>query len=96
MLAGVLLHMVKAAGPVDRAANRFPHGQGLVAGMMDHAVPFVDVPHVDAAQGAVVGGLSAALGIEGGTVQHHVPRLFVGGAGQHRGVKLPHKGVLIV
>ena len=56
----------------------------------------MNVQNVNAAQRAVVGALSAALGVEGGAVQHHPPRLFVGGAVQHRGVEPAQERVLIV
>ena len=72
------------------------HGQRLVAGVIDHAVRLMNVQNINAAQRAVVGALSAALGVEGGAVQHHPPRLFVGGAVQHRGVEPAQERVLIV
>ena len=96
MLAGVLLHVVKAALPVDLASDGLAHGQRLVAGVIDHAVRLMNVQNINAAQRAVVGALSAALGVEGGAVQHHPPRLFVGGAVQHRGVEPAQERVLIV
>ena len=96
MLAGVLLHVVKAALPVDLAGDGLAHGQRLVAGVIDHAVRLMNVPYINAAQRAVVGALSAALGVEGGAVQPHPPRLFVGGAVQHRGVEPAQERVLIV
>ena len=43
MLSGVLLHMVKAAGPVDFPVDGLPLGQSPVAGVENHPVPLVDI-----------------------------------------------------
>ena len=96
MLAGVLLHVVESPGPVDAAGDGLSHGEGPVAGVIDDAVLFVDIQHLRLTQGAVIGALSAALGIEGGAVEDQLPLLLVGGAVQHRGLKLAEKGILIV
>ena len=97
VLAGVLLHMVKAAGPVDGAVDGGPHGQGPVAGVEHQAVPLLDVQHRRAAQVAVVRRLAAALRVKGRAVQGHkicVP--LAGPAVGDDGVELLQKCVPVI
>ena len=87
MLAGVLLHFVKAPVPVDAAGNgcagRGGSGQDIHR-MPDDARLLVDVRHpqhraVRQGQRAPVGGLTAALRVEHRAVQRNAPAagLFV-------------------
>ena len=96
VLAGVLLHMIEAARPVDMAADLRAHRQLTVAQVGDDAVLLVYVQHPGIPQRAVVGGLSAALGIEGGTVQHHRKAALHSPAGLHHGGEVLQKGVFVV
>ena len=86
MLAGVLLHMVEAPRPVDVAADLRAYGQRPVAQVGDDTVLLMYIQHAGLAQRAVVGGLTAALGIEGGTVECD------GKAALHRLTGLHHGG----
>ena len=96
VLAGVLLHVVKAALPVDLAVYGFAHGQGFVAGVDDHAVLFLHIAHLGLAQCPQVAGLAAALGVECGAVQHHGEAFFQRLAGYDGGVKCGEKRIVVV
>ena len=96
MLAGVLLHVVEPAGPVDAPGDGLPNFHSLVAGVENDPVLLVDVGDGRASQSAVVCGLSAALGVKGSAVQHHFEAVFGLLTGQDRGGELLHEGVLIV
>ena len=85
VLAGVLLHVVETAGPVDGAGNGLADFHFFFAGVENHAAFFMDVRHGNAVHRAVVGRLSAALGIESGAVQHHFEPVLSLFTGQHRG-----------
>ena len=90
VLPGVLLHVVKAAGPVDFAGDRGPGFHIVGAGVEHHAALLVDVRHRNLLSGggfqdAAVRGLSAALGVEGRPVQGNFPHLPSGLAGEDRG-----------
>src|SRR5699024_6337307 len=91
MLAGVLLHQVKAAGPVDGALHRLPRLQRPGGAVPDDALA-VDAhgQHALAAQKAQVAGLATALRVKGGLVQRGLKTaglVFVGAAGGHGGGK---------
>ena len=96
VLPGVLLHVVKAPGPVDDPVDCLPLGKGLVAGVEDDTLLLLDVRDPGAAQDAVVGRLAAALGVEGGLIQLYLPFFALGSAGQDLSVKFPLKGVGVV
>ena len=49
MLAGVLLHVVKAPGPIDLPVDGLALRQGPVAGVENHPVPLVDIGDLGAA-----------------------------------------------
>ena len=49
MLPGVLLHVVKAPGPIDLPVDGLALGQGPVAGVENHPVPLVDIGDLGAA-----------------------------------------------
>ena len=96
MLPAVLLHEVEPPGPVDGPLHGLPHGQGPVAEVDHLAVPLPGVGDVYAAQGAVVGGLAAALGVEGGAVQGDGPGVLLLDAGADRGGEGLAEGVVVV
>lgn len=62
VLARMLLHVVKAARPVDLAGDALSHLEGLVTKVRDDAAFLVDLEHVRLAQNAGVIRLAAALG----------------------------------
>ena len=49
VLPGVLLHVVKAAGPVDFPVDGLAHRQSPVAGVENDSVPLVDIGDLGAA-----------------------------------------------
>ena len=73
VLGGVVLHLAKALGPVQRPLHRFPHGQGPVGVVEDDAAPLVGAGHVHGAQGARVRRLAPLLGEKGRGGKDHVP-----------------------
>ena len=87
VLPGVLLHHVQAPLPVDLPADGFPHGEGALRQVDNHAVPLLDVRYPDAGQDAVVRSLAAPLGIEGRAVQDNLPPVSPGRTGKNRGRK---------
>ena len=81
VLAGVLLHMIEPPGPVNDAGDGFPNFHGLFTIVENDPVFFVDVGDGHTAKRSPVRGLSAALGVKGGAVQHHNKPVFAGFAG---------------
>ena len=96
VLAGMLLHMVKAPGPVQFSGDDCSDFQGFVHIVENHAVFFVHIRDGRAAQRAVVGRLSAALWVKGGAAQHGGIAVFAALAVQHGGGEALQKGVGIV
>ena len=96
VLAGVLLHMVKAALPVDFAVYGNAHRQGMGAGVADDAIALLHVQHRLAAQPAQVAGLAAALRIKGGAVERDEVALPLRDAVRHHSVEGAHVRVVIV
>ena len=98
VLAGVLLHTVQPVLHVQHALHGAAGLQGRIGQVGDDPLPGLYVQHIGPAQGAPVGRLAAALGEEGGLVQHHLkPALLFGrGAGQHVGSKAVQVGVVVV
>ena len=96
MLAGVLLHVVEAALPVNHDRYSFPNFHRILANVENNAVFFMYVRHGDAVQGAVVGRLAAALGIKSGAVENHTISAVNLLARENLGGKLTQIGVLIV
>ena len=88
--------MVEPPGPVDAPQHHLPNFHRLVAGVENDAVLFMDVRDIHGAQGAVVRRLTAALGVEGGAVQHHLEAVFPGFTGQNGGGELRDKGVCVI
>ena len=93
---GVLLHVVKAPVPVQRAGDRLPGGEGGGAEVDHLAALFMRVQHRYAAKGPPVPRLPAALGIERRPVQRDQPAAFSLRAGPDRGGELPQIRVLII
>ena len=97
VLAAVLLHMVKAALPVDIAFHGGTCDQGSIAGVDDDALFFVDVQHLYAAQTSGVGRLATALGIKGSAVKDDEElTIFAGLTVQNRGGKAAQIRVLLI
>jgi hypothetical protein len=92
VLAGVLLHVVEAAGPVDAAFDFGADGEWLADEVPDLAVLVffngfdADVegctPGRNGAEEAGVIGLAAAGGVEGGAVEGDLPDGFTSGSGE--------------
>ncbi len=73
VLTEVLLHVIEAAGPVDRAGDR---GRGGREWRLENVAEgafliHLDVEDPDGVQVPVIRGLSASLGIEGRPVENH-------------------------
>ena len=97
VLAGMLLHVVKAAVPVDDAADRPAYRQGAVAGVKHPSLPLLNVQHRRAAQYAMVRRLTAALRIKGRAVQSHQTGAVLSLiALRDDGVKFPQECILII
>ena len=96
VFAGVLLHMVKAALPVQRTVNGFAWGKGRVADVRDNAVFFPHVADGGTAQRTVVGGLPATFGVKSGLIQHNGKAALTGLTVGDCGVKFPEKRVVVV
>ena len=96
MLAGVLLHVVKAAGPVDLPGEVFANFHRVFDSVENYAVFFMDIGDGKAPQRAVVGGLSTAFGVKGGPVQRHQIPAFARFTGENGGGEGAQEGVLII
>lgn len=73
VLAGVLLHVVETAGPVDAAFDT-AGGDGTIDDMEDvFVLEIADVEYVGFAEFAQVAGLTAGGGVEVGLVEEHTP-----------------------
>src|ERR1700687_687672 len=72
VLAGVLLHVVKAPRPVD-AALGFAEFHGLINGVDDFVLRIADIDDVGVTQLAKVVWLASGSGIEGRAIQNHFP-----------------------
>ena len=97
MLSGVALHPGKAQGPVQFPGDGSAGGQGAVGDVDDGVAPLPGVQHPDRIQGALVPGLAAALGEEGGLIQDNVPLSPLdGGAGENLGGEGAAVAVLVV
>ena len=96
VLSGMLLHMVEPPVPVKDAGDGFPDFHFFFKRVENHPAFFMDVQYPDAVQRPVVGGLSAALRIEGGAVQNGQKAVFFPFTGENSGGKFFQKGVLFV
>ena len=96
MLAGVLLHGIQAAGPIDAAGHSGARLQRSVRGMGDGGAVGMHVGHLRSAQRAQVTGLAAALREEGSPVQHDRIAALGRGAGKHGCSKFLHISVCFV
>ena len=96
MLAGVLLHGIQAAGPIDAAGHGGARLQRSVRGMGDGGAVGMHVSHLRSAQRAQVTGLAAALREEGSLVQHDRIAALGRGAGEHGCNKFLHISVCFV
>lgn len=73
MLAGVVLHQVKAVRPVQHAGDALSLCEGTVGEVHHLTGALLSVQHPHRAQRAPVSGLTASFGVEGGAVQYHRP-----------------------
>ena len=96
MLTGMLLHQVKAAGPVNLPLHRLPRVQGPVAEMDDGAVLLPYGQYLRISQGSQIPGLSTAFRIKGRLIQANGPQAVLGLAADHTGVELMEMRVLII
>ena len=96
VLSRVMLHEIKAAGPVDLPLHLAACLQWSGAGVDDPSLTLVDLQHRYTSQRAGVIGLSAALGVKGGLVQENIPPLFALGTGLHRGRKMGEVGLCFI
>ena len=97
VLAGVLLHVVEAARPVDAPLDPLSDGQRRVYHVPHFAVlVHVHVHDARAAQRACVVGLPAAGGIKRAAIQPHAPRVLLRLARQHRRVKFLQIGIVVI
>ena len=96
MLAGVLLHVVKAPLPVQLSGDGRALLQRPVAGVDNDAAALLHIADLRIAQRAVVGALTAALGVKGSAVQRHMPCLALRDTAQHRGVKAAQIRIVFV
>ena len=95
MLAGVLLSQVKAPIPVDDRCYLGSHLDWLLRIMKHQTVLFVGIHYLNAVEGAVISGLSAALGIKAGSVQYDLIAVLSLPALQHLCRGFAEIGVLI-
>ena len=72
MLAGVLLHVIEAAGPVETSAD-VALGQFAVNNVDDVLVIVTNVKDAGVFNHAEIVGLAAGSGIEGGAVKDDFP-----------------------
>ena len=97
VLAGMLLHVIETAYPVDAPLDPRSDGQRRV-----HHVPHlavlvhIYVHNVRAAQRARVVGLPAAGGVKRTAIQTHAPRVPLRLARQHRRVKFLQIGIVVI
>ena len=97
MLAGVALHPAEAEGPIQGAVDGSAGGEGTVGDVNDGVGGLSHVQDVDLVQGALVGGLAAALGEEGGLVQNDAPCSgFSWGAGEDGGGESATMAVVVI
>ena len=83
MLAGVLLHVVKTAGPVQRQRQARAHGQRPVRMVQQYAVPLVAAGDDSIPDATGIAGLSAGVVEDHRLVQHKVKASVRGEAGFH-------------
>ena len=96
VLARVLLHMVKAARPINFAMHRLPHRQGRVHAVRHVAVFHKYIQYVRPAQRARVIRLAAGGGIKGGLVEMDEIAAAIRHAIHHPRVKRRQIGVIVI
>jgi hypothetical protein len=103
MLAGVLLHVVKPAFPINPAMDGFPFVRGrpsyLAIYNMHHGpvtLSLEDIADGDIVEGALVVGLSAGGGIETGPVQNQSQPIAHSDPFKHLGLELLLIGIIVV
>ena len=89
----VFPHSTSAVRPVDFSGDGCAHFQRRNAGVGDDAGLFVDVGDGHATQNTGIGGLAAALGIEGRLVENHLITALAFLAGDNSGGELGEEGV---
>ncbi len=96
MLAGMVLHEVEPAFPVQTAFHFRPRFKRLVRRMQYYAVLFMYVQHCRAAQRPMVSGLSASLRVKIRPVQRNKKMFFFLLAIQHLCTKCRFICILII
>src|SRR5258708_39026410 len=77
VLAMVLLHVIKAASPIDDALDFAERPRRRIHEMKPLTIALLRIQHRYAVQSAPVSRLTAALSVEGGAVQHHRQLILV-------------------
>src|SRR5258708_22607683 len=103
MLAGVLLHMVETARPVNAAVNA-PWGHGAVHHMKDAVFVVANIKNVGIAELAEIVRLPSGSGIQQGLIQDDSPMRGEAGilslrdrfATQHLGAEIILKRIVVV
>lgn len=96
VLPRVVLHVGKAAGPVNLPLHPAPRRQRTGKDMDNLLSSLPHIQHGDAAQKTVIRILSAPLGIKSRSVQHHLKTGFHRFTAQHPGQEFCHVAVLII
>ena len=94
VLAGVQLHEAEPAFPVDSSLNVASNIQRLFAVVDDLAICFVRIRYAHVRKITGIARLSAALGVKGRFVQHHVKSVLSRRAGQN--LRLKHLTVYVL
>ena len=96
VLAGVLLHVIEAPGPIEDALNPVPRSESPLGPMPDASVLLARVGHPGGAEPAAIGGLSSPARIEGGLVQLCPERAVLFQGLHYRAVELADGGIFVV
>ena len=96
MLAGVVLHQIEAAFPVNLPLHLSAGLQRAVTGVDYPALTLVDLQYLDRPKDAQVIGLTAPLGVESGLVQYYVIASLALYTGLYMGGESGQKWVLFV
>jgi hypothetical protein len=104
MLAGVLLHVIETARPVNAAVDSV-RGDFLVDDVGDFLAIIADVENVGFGKLAQIVGLAAGSWIEKGAIEENLPGAFCSrranerfgrGAGMHGGGEVLQEGVVVI
>jgi len=103
MLAGVLLHVIEPAFPVNLAMDCFPFVQGRPLYLLTYNVHYCpvillleDVADGETAEGTLIVGLAARGGIETGLIQNQPQAIVQSDLFENLGLKLLLIGIVMV